>query len=274
MPLRKERIERVHMLVMYVVLCWRSRRAPGRTGVWLARAAEICSFLLAYASLPLTLPRATASPSHNHSDTISSLVLIFSSSSSSRDLLSFLLCHSAGLLSSLGLSGACISALISLFLLNFCPLSLVFLYFVHFSSTIIVLFPPQVVVHLSLSALLPNSQKATFVLTVWQPLHHPQEWFLRPLLSSHSPFSPSQIHPHLLLFPYLLWLQSCSTPLHVPPPPLFLSSSSAALPEDRADAARQNSQHVPMFSYSSSAAAAALLHLSVPMFYLQPNSLS
>lgn len=33
-----------------------------------------------------------------------------------------------------------------------------------------------------------------------------------------------------------------------------LSSSSAALPEDRAESARQNSQHVPMFSYYSSAA--------------------
>lgn len=42
----------------------------------------------------------------------------------------------------------------------------------------------------------------------------------------------------------------------------FFPSSSAALPEDRAGAARQNSQHVRMFPYSSSAAAAALLNLS------------
>lgn len=38
---------------------------------------EICSFPLVNASLPLILPRATASPSHNHSDTISSPLLIF-----------------------------------------------------------------------------------------------------------------------------------------------------------------------------------------------------
>lgn len=49
------------------------------------------------------------------------------------------------------------------------------------------------------------------------------------------------------------------------------SSSSAALPEDRADAARQNSQNVTMFSYSGSAAAVALFHFGVPFCPSQPS---
>lgn len=140
-------------------LGWRSRRAPGRTGVWLARAAEICSFSLVNASLPLTQPRATASLSHNHSDTISSPLLIFSSPSSSHDLLSFLLCHFIGLLSSSSVSW--ISALIALFL-NFVHLVLVLNFFPLPECS----FPPEPV-SICLSALHLNSQKATFVLTAW-----------------------------------------------------------------------------------------------------------
>lgn len=132
--------------------------------------------------------------------------------------------------------------------------------FLHISFR--VLLSPQVFVHLSLSALCLNSPKATFVLTAWQLLHHPRWLLSSPLAPS---FLPSQVLPASILTFLLLSISALSSFLKCPPPPPSSpSSSSAALPEDRADAARQNSQNVTMLSYSGSVAAAALLHLSIP----------
>lgn len=131
--------------------------------------------------------------------------------------------------------------------------------FLHISFR--VLLSPQVFVHLSLSALCLNSPKATFVLTAWQLLHHPRWLISSPLAPS---FLPSQVLPASILTFFAFYICSVFVPKVPPPPPSSPSSSSAALPEDRADAARQNSQNVTMLSYSGSVAAAALLHLSIP----------
>lgn len=158
---------------MCVCLEWRSKRAPGRTGVWLARAAEICSFPLVNASLPLTLPRATASPSHNHSDTISSSLLIFF--------------HHPHLLMtycpSLSFHRLTIQLKCLLYLCSYWTLFKVYPLCVGcFFPLSECSFPWA---HLSFSALHLNSQKAIFVLTAWQPLHH-LEWMI-----SSTPFHPS-----------------------------------------------------------------------------------
>lgn len=133
----------VQASLLRICLCWRSRRAPGRTGVWLARAAEICSFPLVNASLPLTLPRATASLSHNHSDTISSPLLIFFIGL----VFSWLTVLLTLSFQRLTIQLKCLLNLCSYCtLFKLCPLSVGFL----FLSTARVLLSPWACVHLSL----------------------------------------------------------------------------------------------------------------------------
>lgn len=117
----------------------------------------------------------------------------FLSSSSSHDLLSFLLCHFIGVLSSV----SWISALIELFLK-----------FIHF-VLVLCFFPlsecsfPRACAHLSFSALHLNSQKATFVLTAWQPFHH-LKWTISSTLF--HPSTSSHLPSWIISFPFLLLL--------------------------------------------------------------------
>lgn len=220
----------------------------------MAHAAEICSFLLAYASLPLTLPRATASPSHNHSDMIPFLLLIFSSSSFS----SSTLLHASSLVSTVLLTH-CVAVhhwfKCLLILWSHHSFFKTFSLFYISSHLTIVLISPKA----------PLTSLTLPVLTLRRPLLFEQHDCHFIIFISHFftcyPLKKNQHFPQpIYLSLYSVSKQSLTlVPLFLIP---FFPSSSAALPEDRAGAARQNSQHVRMFPYSSSAAAAALLNLS------------
>lgn len=76
--------------------------------------------------------------------------------------------------------------------------------------------PPSVLVHLSPSTLPPNSQRATFVLTVWQPPHHPQWSISLPLAPCYCPLQPL---PTSILTSLSLYICIASNPKAPPSPP-------------------------------------------------------
>lgn len=101
---------------------------------------------------------------------------------------------------------------------NFTPLSPSFPFYLLYISfcfipLIIVLISPQVFLHLSLSAFSLNSQWGTFVLTTWQPVHHPRWSIALPLTPCLSFLlnPPVSLYPSLTSFslsPYLFGIQS------------------------------------------------------------------